>query len=193
MMPDFGPRNTKESATEIATGVTVCWPSSRCSDGSKLLSMSVADLGGGVYGVIEKTELGLGKSTESLDECKWPRNSDPQLRSVQLPCAVLEDACKVKPIVDLFPSTRGLHRLHLNTRSLLPKITEIHLLSNSNEVGLFYFTETWLDDYIKDVKHSAASWSMLRPPDQIMFYKILEEVLKVYGLCQFGSYHDRRF
>ncbi len=32
-----------------------------------------------------------------------------------------------------------------------------------------------------------------RPPDQTMFYEILEEVLKVYGLCQFGSYHDRRF
>ncbi len=130
-MPDFGPRNTKESAT----GVTVCWPSSRCSDGSKRLSMSVADLGGGVYGVIEKTELGLGKSMESLDECKWPRNSDPQLRSVQLPCAVLEDACKVKPIVDVFPSTRGLHRLHLNTRSLLPKITEIVFFFQLVDIG----------------------------------------------------------
>ncbi len=56
----------------------------------------------------------------------------------------------------------------LTPEAFSQKITEIHLLSNSNEVGLFYFTETWLDDYIKDVKHSAAeeqafhSWSMLQ-------------------------------
>lgn len=129
-MPDFGPRNTMESAT----GVMVYRPSSRRSDGSKHLSMSVAELGGGVHGVIERTELGLGNTTVSLDECRQPRNSDPQLRSVQSPYAVLEDACKVKPNVDSFLSMRRLHLLHLNIRSLLSKITEIRFLSNRNKV-----------------------------------------------------------
>lgn len=147
-MPDSGPRNTEE----VATGVTVCWPSSRCSDGSKHLSMSAADLGGGEHGVIEGAELGLGNMAVSLDECKRSGNPDPQFRSVQSSCMVLEYTRKVKPTVELFLSTRGLHLLHLNIRSLLPKITEIRLLSNSNKVGLFCFTETWLDDSIKDAE-----------------------------------------
>jgi len=44
---------------------------------------NAADLGGGVHGDFERTELGLGNITVSLDECKQPMNSDPQLCSVQ--------------------------------------------------------------------------------------------------------------
>ncbi len=124
--------------------------------------MSAADLGGGVHEVIERTELGLGNITASLDECKQSRNPDPQLRSVQSSCAVLEDTRKVKPTVELILSTRGLHLLHLNIRSLLPKITEIRLLSNSNKVGLFCFTETWLDDSIKDAEIEIENYFLIR-------------------------------
>ncbi len=124
--------------------------------------MSIADLGGGVHGVIERTELGLGNTSVPVDECKQPRSSDPKLRSVQLPCGVSEDACKVKQIVYLFLSTRGVHLLHLNIRSLLPKITEIGLLSNSNKVRLFYFTKTWLDDSIREAKIEIVNYFLIR-------------------------------
>ena len=53
---------------------------------------------------------------------------------------------------DSFLAMRGLHMLHLNVRSLLPKITEIRHLSKSRKVGIFCFTETWLDDYVKDAE-----------------------------------------
>lgn len=157
-MPDFGPRNAMESAT----GAMVCRPSSRHSDGCKHLSMSVADLGGGVRGVVEGAELGLGAAAVSLAGCARPGGLDSRLRLVRLPCADLEDAGMVEPNFDSFLSTRGLHMLNLNIRSLLPKITEIRLLSNSNTVGLFCFTEMWLDDSIKDAEIEIENYFLIR-------------------------------
>ncbi len=50
--------------------------------------------------------------------------------------------------VDLFGhyfNTKGLHFVHLNIRSLLPKIDEIRCLLKNCKLGIFYLTETWID------------------------------------------------
>lgn len=59
-------------------------------------------------------------------------------------------------------SARGLHLLHLNVRSLLPKITEIRHLSKSGKVGVFCFTKTWLDDSITDAEIELENYLVIR-------------------------------
>lgn len=54
------------------------------------------------------------------------------------------DTCRDVPCVDTFLLCRGLHLLHLNIRSLLPKMNEIRLLCKNKKVGLLCFTESGL-------------------------------------------------
>ncbi|KAJ8290836.1 hypothetical protein GJAV_G00018150 [Gymnothorax javanicus] len=78
--------------------------------------------------------LGLS-TTGSLGECGAERATHTGLK-LQLPAAQspTEESfvCLDTPWVDLF-TTRFLHLLHLKVRSLLPKITEIRLLSKRSE------------------------------------------------------------
>ncbi len=55
--------------------------------------------------------------------------------------------CSVDLFGDYF-NTKGLHFVHLNIRSLLPKIDEIRCLLKNCKVGIFCLTETWLDSSV---------------------------------------------
>lgn len=57
---------------------------------------------------------------------------------------------------------KELHFAHLNVRSLLPKIDEIHMLVTTSMVGIFCLTETWLDDSISDSDISIDNYSLNR-------------------------------
>ena len=59
-------------------------------------------------------------------------------------------------------SSKGLNMLHLNVRSLLPKITEIRQLCNNSKVGLLCFSETWLDDSVTESKIEIENYIMVR-------------------------------
>ncbi len=53
--------------------------------------------------------------------------------------------------VDLFGdyfNTKGLNFVHINIRSLFPKIDEIRCLLTNCKVGIFCITETWLDSSV---------------------------------------------
>ncbi|KAJ8287062.1 hypothetical protein GJAV_G00046610 [Gymnothorax javanicus] len=45
---------------------------------------------------------------------------------------------------------RGLHFLHLNARSLLPKIEEFRLVARRSNAAVIGVTETWLDNSVED-------------------------------------------
>lgn len=67
-----------------------------------------------------------------------------------------------RPSLESFVATRGLHLLHLNVRSLLPKITEVRHLSKGGKVGILCFTETWLDDSVKDAEIELENYVIVR-------------------------------
>ena len=45
---------------------------------------------------------------------------------------------------------RGLHFIHLNVRSLLPKLDELHIIAIKSKAAVIGVTETWLDDSVED-------------------------------------------
>ena len=45
---------------------------------------------------------------------------------------------------------RGLHFVHLNIRSLLPKLDELHIITIKSKAAVIGVTETWLDDSVED-------------------------------------------
>ena len=57
---------------------------------------------------------------------------------------------------------RGLHFIHLNVRSLLPKIDEIRLLSTRTNAACIMITETWLDDTVSDSEIHINNYSVRR-------------------------------
>ena len=48
-------------------------------------------------------------------------------------------------------SKKGLHFIHLNIRSLLPKLDELILLATKTNAAVIGITESWLDDKSKSV------------------------------------------
>jgi hypothetical protein len=57
---------------------------------------------------------------------------------------------------------RGLHFLHLNTRSLLPKIDELRIIARKTKAAFLGLTETWLDDTISDNEISIQNYNIIR-------------------------------
>ncbi len=67
--------------------------------------------------------------------------------------------------VDLFGdyfNTKGLHFVHLNIRSLLPKIDEIRCLLKNCKVGIFCLTETWLDSSVTNNEIKVDIYNVIR-------------------------------
>jgi hypothetical protein len=57
---------------------------------------------------------------------------------------------------------RGLHFIHLNTRSLLPKITELRIIAQKTKAAVISITESWLDESISDNEISIQGYSVIR-------------------------------
>ena len=47
---------------------------------------------------------------------------------------------------------RGLHFIHINTRSLIPKLDEIRIIAHKTRAACICLTETWLDDSVPDAE-----------------------------------------
>ena len=59
-------------------------------------------------------------------------------------------------------SRKGLHFLHINARSLLPKISELKLLVHKTKVAVLSITETWLDSTVTDNEVALDGYSIIR-------------------------------
>ena len=57
---------------------------------------------------------------------------------------------------------KGLHFLHANTRSLLPKLSEVQLLLSRTRASILAATETWLDSSISDGELDVPGFKILR-------------------------------
>ncbi|XP_071954198.1 uncharacterized protein [Antedon mediterranea] len=57
---------------------------------------------------------------------------------------------------------KGLHYLHLNTKSLLPKIDEIRSIAKKTDVSLIAISESWLDKSVNNSEISIDNYSIER-------------------------------
>ena len=58
--------------------------------------------------------------------------------------------------------TKGLHFIHLNTRSLPPKVDELRLIASSSKAAIIGITETWLDDSVSDTEINIPGYLLYR-------------------------------
>lgn len=61
-----------------------------------------------------------------------------------------------------FCMAKGLHIMHLNVRSLLPKLDEIRMMVCNRQVSVMCFTETWLDESVSDTEIEIENFVVLR-------------------------------
>ena len=59
-------------------------------------------------------------------------------------------------------SSKGLHFLHSNVRSILPKLPEIRLLLSRTKAAVFAASETWLDSTVKDGEVKVPGFNIVR-------------------------------
>ena len=45
---------------------------------------------------------------------------------------------------------KGMHFIHLNIRSLLPKMSEIRIIAQRTKAAVIAMSETWLDPSVQD-------------------------------------------
>jgi hypothetical protein len=57
---------------------------------------------------------------------------------------------------------KGLHFLHLNARSLLPKLEEIKILAMNTNAAVMGITETWLDSSVTDTEIGIPNYLVTR-------------------------------
>jgi len=57
---------------------------------------------------------------------------------------------------------RGLHFLHVNVRSLLPKIEDIRLLAQNSRAACIGISETWLDKTVSDSEINIQNYNIIR-------------------------------
>ena len=57
---------------------------------------------------------------------------------------------------------KGMHFLHLNARSLLPKISELKLIAKMTRATVISVTETWLDSSVTDQEISIDNYCVAR-------------------------------
>ena len=88
--------------------------------------------------------LGNGSNGSGGEKSSTAANSDisynPEPHSVDEQSSDVYDVFKKK----------GLHFLHLNARSLLPKIYQVKHLATSTQAAVIGLTETWLNSSILD-------------------------------------------
>ena len=61
-----------------------------------------------------------------------------------------------------FSKQRGLHFIHLNARSLLPKISELKIIACKTKAAVISISETWLDDSVTDAEIWIENYSIVR-------------------------------
>ena len=65
-----------------------------------------------------------------------------------------------------FSRAKGLKIVHLNIRSLLPKIEQIRTLLSQYKIDIMTISETWLNSYIDDKLIAILGYTLLRQDRQ---------------------------
>ena len=61
-----------------------------------------------------------------------------------------------------FSKMKGLHFIHLNVRSLLPKLSELKVIANSTRAAVIGITESWLDSSVQDSEVEIPGYVIVR-------------------------------
>ena len=69
----------------------------------------------------------------------------------------MADDCVYEPF-----RKNGLHFLHLNARSLLSKLSDVHLLVNNSKTAVLAVSETWLDGSVTDAEIELVGYTVVR-------------------------------
>ena len=67
-------------------------------------------------------------------------------------------SCPLPPSLSL----KGLHFIHANVRSLLPKLPEVHLFLSRTKAAVFAASETWLDSTVNDGEVEITGFNVVR-------------------------------
>ena len=62
---------------------------------------------------------------------------------------------------DIFKN-KGLHMIHINARSLLPKMSEIRLLATRTKAAVISITESWLDESVTNAEVNIHDYRVVR-------------------------------
>ena len=57
---------------------------------------------------------------------------------------------------------KGFHCIHLNARSLIPKISEVRLIASETKPSIFGISESWLDDSVTNCEIEIPGFSVVR-------------------------------
>ncbi|PIK48179.1 hypothetical protein BSL78_14971 [Apostichopus japonicus] len=63
--------------------------------------------------------------------------------------------------LDMFKH-KGIHLIHFNTRSLLPKISELRTIALETQATIIAISETWLDDSVTDTEILLPGYNIIR-------------------------------
>ena len=62
---------------------------------------------------------------------------------------------------DIFKN-KGLHIIHMNARSLLPKMSEIRLLATRTKAAVISITKSWLDESVTNAEVNINDYCVVR-------------------------------
>ncbi|KAJ8046701.1 RNA-directed DNA polymerase from mobile element jockey [Holothuria leucospilota] len=94
-------------------------------------------------------------------------SSHPDVNDMNIDIANTDDGRMTKPSAALDEqfecfNQKGLHFIHLNVRSLIPKLSELKLLAVRTKATIIALSETWLDDSVTNAEISIEGYSVLR-------------------------------
>ena len=58
--------------------------------------------------------------------------------------------------------TKGFHCIHLNARSLTPKMSEVRLIASETRPSIFGISESWIDDSVTNCEIEISGYSVIR-------------------------------
>jgi hypothetical protein len=61
-----------------------------------------------------------------------------------------------------FPNLKGMHFIHVNARSILPKMSELRIMAKESKAAVIAISETWLDSSVINSEIQIEGYSILR-------------------------------
>ena len=99
--------------------------------------------------------LSLPFTTTNMDDTTDTTDILPDHFNQQKP------SCASKEHFECF-NRKGLHFIHINARSLLPKLSELKIIADSSKAAVISITETWIDDTISNAELKIDGYNILR-------------------------------
>ena len=159
-------RKTANPCTACAKGVTKASKAVSCDDCDRWTHVRCAPL---ISLELYNACVSSGDEIQfSCDACSWKRlpfhdvDGEEEVENGADPAAAPTPGNVSLPSLPDILLRKGLHILHANTHSLLPKLPEVRLLLTRIRASIFAATETWLDSSIGDGELEVPGFNILR-------------------------------